>query len=78
MSTQARYYTIKDDDGDTVNFRYITRTCHCGGCCYEDTLELQDNDGDWVGQNIESSDAKYLLRMLIEGSSEFKNEERLP
>ena len=74
--TTARYYTITEEDGDVTKFRYISRTCHCGGCCYEDTLEVQDDDGDWLTQNIEGSDIKFLLRMLIEGSSEFVKEDK--
>jgi len=74
--TTARYYTITEEDGDVTEFRYISRVCHCGGCCYEDTLEVQDDDGDWLTQNIEGSDIKFLLRMLIEGSSEFIKEDK--
>jgi len=75
--TTARYYTIEeDDDGYPVNFRYISRSCHCCGNCYPDTLEFQDEDGDWIGQDIEDAGIQTLLRMLIEGSAKFESEDK--
>jgi len=65
MSSTTRYYTFTEEDGDEIKFRYITNTCHCGGCCYEDVLDVAYED-EWISMNIENSDIKNLITRLIQ------------